>query len=334
MVESAGKKISVIVPVYNAVGTLERSVRSLIEQTLADIEIIIVNDASIDGSGNIISALADECHNLIVIDLPENQGVHRARMVGLEAATTPWVGFLDADDFARPTMYEEMYSAGIEKGVDVVACGSYRVTADRKILSAKIRYDRNRIVTENIFLRFCEFEFGTGILWNKLYRRALVTPVANLQFPWRQDINEDLIFSIGVFSEASSLYLMKAMLHEYALEEKSATATIGKADAFVEIYRAFAVALSVYEGLGEEVLAAISSLYRRQLEFPAYQLKSLEDLHEHKEKLQEATDMVVQCYPIGLAVIAARVPRPNIIKRTLSSVFSRIGMIATKFTRA
>src|SRR5690606_14672731 len=159
-------KVSVIVPVFNCGASLAASIESLINQSLKNIEIIIVNDASSDNTAVVIDRLAQSTPNIIPIHLLENKGVHEARLAGLKKSTAPWIGFMDADDFVRPMMFETMLAAAIQYDVDIVVCGADRVTEQRKVIAPKLRFKRSNKVDEDIFQRFCAFEFGTGMLWN------------------------------------------------------------------------------------------------------------------------------------------------------------------------
>ncbi len=153
-------KVSVIVPVFNAGAKLLPSIESLLNQTLKDIEIIIVNDASTDNSGSVIDQLAKENTNIVPVHFSENKGVHEARLAGLKKSTAPWIGFLDADDFARPNMFATLLSAAVDNDVDIVVCGSDRVTEQRKVIAPKLRFRRSEKVDDNVFERFCAFEEG------------------------------------------------------------------------------------------------------------------------------------------------------------------------------
>ena len=93
--------ISVIVPVYNSITTLERCVRSLCAQTFEDLEIILVDDGSTDGPGALCSALSREDARIRVIR-KENGGVSSARNAGIEAAKGEYLMFADSDDYASP----------------------------------------------------------------------------------------------------------------------------------------------------------------------------------------------------------------------------------------
>lgn len=315
--------VSVIVPAFNAAASLERTVRSLMNQTLPELEIILVNDASTDITSEIIQALSKECGNLVHIDLPQNMGTHEARLAGIKAATAPWIGFLDADDIALPKMYEKMYKAGTENAVDIVACGSYRVSSGGRRLFSKVKFGRNALISEDIFEKFCSFQFGTGTLWNKLYRSEVVKPAQDLHYPWRQNINEDLLLSIGFFLRTSSLYLMKDMLHEYVLSNGSVTSMARNSDSFVHTYRAYAIAICLYEEFGEAVLKSITSMYRRQLDFSSYRVDSIEELIEFGDSLQEAIDVVTKIYPIAHALITSRTPKPLSLSSAARSLLSR-----------
>src|SRR5690554_4033742 len=212
-------KVSVIVPVFNAGEKLAPSIESLLNQTLKDIEIIIVNDASTDNSGSVIDQLAKENANIAPVHFSENKGVHEARLAGLKIASAPWIGFLDADDFARPGMFAALFNAAEDNYVDIVVCGWQRVASNRRPVKGKLRFSRDSKVDRNVFERFCQFEFGTGMLWNKLYRREIILTYAGMSFPWRQRINEDLLLNIGCFSEAGSVFLLKDVLYEYVCHE-------------------------------------------------------------------------------------------------------------------
>lgn len=105
-------KVSVIVPVYNSELYLKDCLDSLVNQTLKDLEIIIVDDASTDKSLKIIMEYKNKYPNIIkVFQNEQNKGQGASRNVGLSLATGEYIGFLDSDDYVIPTMYEELYAA-------------------------------------------------------------------------------------------------------------------------------------------------------------------------------------------------------------------------------
>ncbi len=115
------KKISVIVPVYNAAKYLETTLDHIVNQTYKNLEIILVDDGSTDESGSICDSCADSDPRVRVIH-KENGGSSSARNVGIEAATGDYIGFLDADDYAEYTMYEKLLSVCVSTGCDIAQC--------------------------------------------------------------------------------------------------------------------------------------------------------------------------------------------------------------------
>ncbi len=118
--------ISVVVPVYKAEKYLAACVDSILAQTVSDIEVILVNDGSTDASPAICDAYAEKDARVRVIH-KENAGVTSARKAGIAVATAPFVGFVDADDYITPNMYQVMLSAGIAHNADLVECGYRQV---------------------------------------------------------------------------------------------------------------------------------------------------------------------------------------------------------------
>ncbi|GGY69826.1 glycosyltransferase family 2 protein [Marinobacter zhanjiangensis] len=316
--------VSVIVPVFNGEDTLERSVNSLLDQTLKALEIILINDGSSDGSADLIDRLAAQHPQIRAIHNQENQGVHETRLNGLRAAVAPWIGFLDADDIARPEMFEKLHAAGQKHGADIVVCGAWRVTGDRKVINPKLRFRNNATVTGDIFRRFCQFRFGTGMLWNKLFRRELIMPYSALHFPWRQNINEDLILNIGCFKDANTVHLMKDMLYEYVFRETSASTSGSVEKACLQTLRAYAVAVSLFRDCGEDVLAEITNMYRQQLSWPPYQLDDTRSMASFGPEITEAVELIVRCYPAGLGGLTTTPPRtPMSLGRVVNALSRR-----------
>ena len=105
-----GEKISVIVPVYNVEAYLERCVESILQQTYANFELILINDGSADSSGQICDYLASQYENIKVYHI-ENAGVSNARNMGIQLATGSWVTFIDSDDFVTQDYLATLASA-------------------------------------------------------------------------------------------------------------------------------------------------------------------------------------------------------------------------------
>lgn len=114
-------KISVIVPVYNAGKFLRECLDSLARQTMKDLEIIVIDDGSTDGSGEIVDQYAKSCDNFKVYH-QSNRGIGITRGEGIQYASGEYIGWVDADDFVEPDMYSRLYSAAQQNNADVVSC--------------------------------------------------------------------------------------------------------------------------------------------------------------------------------------------------------------------
>lgn len=101
-------EVSVIIPVYNKCKYIETSLRSVLEQSFRDLEVIAVNDGSTDESLAVLNQLAEADERIRVLDIP-NGGVSNARNVGLSYARGQWIQFLDADDLLEPGYYRMLW---------------------------------------------------------------------------------------------------------------------------------------------------------------------------------------------------------------------------------
>lgn len=161
-------KVSVIVPMYNSARFLKRCVDSLINQTLKDIEIILVNDASPDNSLDIAREYELIDNRVKVIDSPIN--IVASRNLGIKAAKSEYLGFVDADDWVSPTMYEDMYNATEDETIDCVVGGYNYVYPNR------VEYDTNisneSFVDSELIKK--EVSIKGGRLFTNLWRKSLI----------------------------------------------------------------------------------------------------------------------------------------------------------------
>ena len=116
------KKVSIIVPVYNTEKYLAKCLDSLVNQTLKDIEIIIVNDGSPDNSKKIALNYQKDYPDKIKYYEQANGGQGAARNYGLTKATGEYVGYVDSDDYVNLNMFEKMYDKAKKEAADIVMC--------------------------------------------------------------------------------------------------------------------------------------------------------------------------------------------------------------------
>ena len=129
-------KISVIIPVYNAERTMAECLGNLVHQTIfPEMELLLINDASTDGTARILNDCRQQFGERVRIFTQEkNRGPGAARNVGLKEAHGNYIGFVDADDLADPTMYEKLYAEAERTGADFTDCGFYQQRVDKAFL--------------------------------------------------------------------------------------------------------------------------------------------------------------------------------------------------------
>lgn len=171
------KKISVIIPVYNSIGYLEKCLNSVLAQTYKNLEIVCVDDGSIDNSGKLCDEFAKLDGRIIVIH-QTNHGESSARNVGLNVVSGDYITFIDCDDFIEEDMYETMLNLGLSSDADVVACG-YSMDYPDDIVKMSNKYSVDDCVMDRD--KFLEYVYHrdfyknvTGYIWNKLFKREVL----------------------------------------------------------------------------------------------------------------------------------------------------------------
>lgn len=118
-------KVSIVVPVYNAEKTIERTLNSLCGQTLREIEIICVLDKPTDNSVSLVKAMAEMDDRIVIIENDRNKGVAESRNVGMKHARGQYIGFSDNDDFQEKEMYEILYETAVVNNSNICISDVY-----------------------------------------------------------------------------------------------------------------------------------------------------------------------------------------------------------------
>lgn len=175
-------KVSVIVPIYNVEPYIDECMRSLVTQTLHDMEIICVDDCGTDKSMDIVRKYADTDNRIKIIRNKQNIGLAASRNAGIAIARADYVMFFDSDDWVEPKMCKIMYDAITRDNTDVVMCGVNVVyeadTHHKKSDTGYFRVKRPGIfdVTENLIYQTC------GIACNKIFKRSIISE-HGIRFP-------------------------------------------------------------------------------------------------------------------------------------------------------
>lgn len=183
-------KVSVIVPVYNTESYLRRCLDALVNQTLEELEIILVDDGSTDGSGEIMKEYVQRYGERVKLFSKENGGQASARNMGIKLSTGKYIGFVDSDDYVEPKMFEIMYQTAEQDQCDMVEC-RYRYLCDEGKKTKEYRarghirqYRNQREMFINTQASPC----------NKLYRREVL-------------MQEDIDFPEGLIYEDTAFYI-------------------------------------------------------------------------------------------------------------------------------
>lgn len=217
---NSGPKVSVIVPVFNVQQFLSKCLKSIINQTIADIEIICINDGSTDNSLKILEKFAAKDNRIRIIS-QENQGLSVARNVGINNANGEYLGFVDSDDWIDKKYFEELYMAAKLYNCDIAcssikrlgfAHNSYNLFYSKIILASDIqeKIDISGVPSRNY-------------VWNKIYRRD---KFIDLNIMFTPGIYfEDIDWSIRVISGLGSLVTVPDVKYYYRLRLGSIVST-------------------------------------------------------------------------------------------------------------
>jgi glycosyltransferase involved in cell wall biosynthesis len=175
-------KISVIVPVYNVENYLEKCLNSLVNQTLEEIEILVINDGSTDDSQKIIDEFQKKFPQKIKAFSKENGGLSDARNFGIERASGNFLAFVDSDDYISENMLQEMYDLAIKNEAELVICNLQKVDEHGNVtqkltqipnLSGKIDFEKNFSVFSDLSYFACNKIFKRELFDGKRFQKGM-----------------------------------------------------------------------------------------------------------------------------------------------------------------
>lgn len=216
------KKVSVVVPVYNAERYLGYSINSILSQTYTEIEVILINDGSTDNSLKICNNYAHIDPRVKVVDI-KNGGVGHARNIGIENASGYYLQFVDSDDVIAPDMIETFVHAIELYSKDIVFCGMKIVTLKDNNPEDIKECTSEGIGRECVLDRAVFFENMACLLWktamlegpcNRLYKMDIVKK-NQLKFPEDISLGEDFLFNMDYYEKCNGVVLLEQKLYYY-----------------------------------------------------------------------------------------------------------------------
>lgn len=202
-------KVSIIVPFYNVERYIEKCLETLVNQTLEDIEIILVNDGSKDKSIEIVNKFLEKYPEKLVYFEKENGGLSDARNYAIPYAKGEYIAFLDSDDYVEKDMYEKMYQLAKEENSDMVECDFYWEYPEKIKIDTGAIYNGKKEMLEKVRV----------VAWNKLIKREILEK-AKIEFP-KGYRYEDVEFTYKLIPYLEKVSFLKKPCIHYIQRENS-----------------------------------------------------------------------------------------------------------------
>lgn len=284
-------KVSVVIPVFQTKKFLSKCINSVLNQTYKNMEIILINDGSTDGSKEICNEFSENYHNVKVIH-QRNQGVSRARNIGLEHTTGDFIMFLDSDDYIHPTMVETMMSPMDEYNIDITFCNFTR-EFDSHLAEVKSNLREGCYTLEEFVGVFFEL-LSNDIINNigtKIYRKKVLTK-GKIKFRENYSIREDIMFCLEAIINSKKLYFLNNNFYIYTQLRANDSLMSSYKDNFFEANEEFMVML-------REFLFLNNSSEKTKQDFYNYYFNSLigiliNEATYHKERINDVLDKITK----------------------------------------
>ena len=244
------KLISIIIPCYNVEQYIDRCFSSLINQTIGldKLELIFIDDCSADGTWDKLTAIeASYPESVMIIHCDENGHQGRARNIGLQYASAPYIGYVDSDDWVEPDMYEKLYAKMVAYQCDIVMCRNWRDSskdcheglqrgsdampgqppAPKLTGEADRKFMIDSVEKRKIFIACGSVGYG---VWDKLYTRVFLIQ-NNIFFP-EGVAYEDHFFAALIYFYAKKVYILEERLYHYFINPASTVLSTDSAHHF------------------------------------------------------------------------------------------------------
>lgn len=234
--KKSAPEVSIIIPIYNAENYLKRSIDSVRNQTIHNIEIILIDDGSTDESGKMCDHYQIIDSRIVVIH-KKNEGQYHARRLGVEIARAEYVGFVDADDWIEPDMYEVLLEYANRYDVSVVESGVIDDWGEHKKKRKNIipkGYYKGEYFDREIQSRFIyagEF-FSHGIspyLWSKIFKKSIIEIPQNVDYRVAEMCDDVVVVWLTLLN-TRSIYITDECFYHYCVRIESSKRTRNEKD--------------------------------------------------------------------------------------------------------
>lgn len=230
MKEAQLYKVSIIIPVYNAQSYLNRCLDSVLNQTLQEFEVIVVNDGSTDRSLEILNQYKERDSRITVITI-ENSGQSVARNVGINRARGEYIGFVDADDWIDINMYKKMYLEAVHTKADIVICNHNNVYENKYKIDMLVFEMNSECINlhtygrDNYIMDYIRTYRHGNEVWSRIYKRSLIIDYGIIfsknKTGHKVEIGEDLLFNLHFVLYADNISVLNEGYYNYYIREGS-----------------------------------------------------------------------------------------------------------------
>jgi len=302
-------KVSVIVPVYNTEKYIEKCLNSLVNQTLEDMEIIVVNDGSTDNSENIVNKFIKKYSYKIKYYKKENGGLSDARNFGLNYVSGEYIGFVDSDDYIELSMYEKMYNLAKKEKADIVECDFTWVYPDKTKIDTGIDYKIKEEFFTNSRVMAC----------NKIIKKELIK---DIKFP-KGLRYEDVEFFYKLIPNVNKISVLKEPLYYYIQRESSISNLQNERTA--EIFTILNNILEFYKekNIYDKYKEELEYMYIRFLLGSSFlRMVKIKDKKIRKELLQKTIDLLYEKFPNWKSnkILKTTKSKKNLYYKTVNSM--------------
>lgn len=236
--------LSVIVPVYNTEAYISQCIESIRSQTWIDLEIIIIDDGSTDGSPHICDLYSKKDARIKTYHTPNKGSVH-ARKLGIKHAKGTYIGFVDSDDWISPTMYQQMCASAYLHSADTIICDVFRYTNSGETLKwtqaflAGVYSKKNSLDTifSSMLYTGVYYEFGfLPCVWNKIFRKELIERYV-YQIDEEITIGDDVCLTLFCLWRSNKIVYLKDQYLYYYRDTQNSITKRNYVDQFEQVIR-------------------------------------------------------------------------------------------------
>lgn len=278
--------VSVIVPVYNSEKYLKVCLTSLVNQTLKDLEIVVINDGSKDNSEKIIKEFTKKYSFIKYYPLKNNMGLGYARNYGIEKSSKKYIGFVDSDDYVDDTMFEEMYNECEKTSSDVCECNFIWEYKNKNVIDEMKPYKMTKSMLTNIRV----------LAPNKIYKKDIIVK-NGIKFAEGLKY-EDILFTSSLIPFIKKICFVEKPFYHYVQRNDSLVNNQNKRVG--DIYKVLDEVINFYKkiGLYDEYYFELEYIYVRYIFLSSLKRAcKINNKIDKKEVLNKGYDLVLEKYP-------------------------------------